>query len=115
MPGIQRVSGDRSHLSPVYGKFAPKGARITETTDIIDKLDAVLAAGDKVEHRTDKVFGLWEKKGARQAEKSEDVIAAATTMNSVQARVESNNRVAAFFAGVLTTVVIGISAWLVFG
>lgn len=114
MQPMQRVSGDRSHLSPVYGKYAPEAVRITETTDIIDELDAVLNAGDRIPRKTEKVYGLWQRAGARHEEKGEDVIAANSSISAAQARIDAGNRFVGFLAGVATVVVVAASAWAVF-
>ena len=115
MQAMPRVTGDRSHLSPVYGKYAPEAARITETTDLITELDAVLSGGERVQKRTEKVYGLWERAGSRHEEKGADVVAANAAITFAQARVDAGNRLLGFFAGVLTMAVVAASAWAVFG
>jgi|GEM_PF-3535127 len=110
-----RVSGDRSHLSPVYGKYAPDAARVTETTEIVEELNTVLAGGERVVKRTEKVYGLWQRAGDRHEEKGEDAIAAARVVADQQRAIARKNQVWAFLAGVAATVTVTVSMWAVFG
>jgi hypothetical protein len=114
MQAQPRVSGDRSHLSPVYGKYAPDAARVTETTDIISELDAVLADGVRVEKRTEKVYRLWNRAGERHAEKSDDVMAATEAVVAEKGRIDAANRFFGFLAGVATAGIVAVLAYAVF-
>ncbi len=109
----KRVSGFRSLLSPVYGKYAPDTPRVTETTEIISEMDAVLATG-RVEQRTDKVYGLWNRAGERHAEKGDAVIAANSSFDQQHAQVYVANRTWGVMAGFATAAVIAICAWVIF-
>lgn len=97
------TAGDRSHLSPTMGRFAPAQPRLTETTEIVQEIEAV-ASGPRVEKRTEKVYGLWEQGGRRHQQKGNAAAFASGAIEAGYTDVEKRNRRIALAALAVTAV-----------
>jgi hypothetical protein len=107
----QRLRGDRSVLSTVFGRFAPTKPRMTESVKIADRLDEVLAQ-PSIDKRTDKVYGLWNRAGQRDQQKTQDALSAADTMRGLDLDLQQIDRRYAFVFVCLALTLIGALVWL---
>ena len=115
MQPVQRVEGERSHLSTVFGRYAPEAQRITETAHMVAQLDDLLAPEARVPRRTEKVYGLWERVGERQEAKVGDVVSATEELDTQDALRKRRDQVFSFVAGMLTMGGFLGLAWVLFG
>ena len=106
-----RLSGDRSVLSTVFGRFAPAQPRETESVKIADKLDDVLAKPG-IDKRTDKVYGLWNRAGQRDQQKTQDAMSAADAMKGLDLDLQQINLRYALFCSALALSLVAMWVWL---
>ena len=109
----ERIRGERSILSPSYGRYRRDTVQPTESVRILDELKEVLAEGSRVERRTEKVYGLWWLAQRRQTIKASEIVEASDVIGEAAERENLRSRRIALVATAAALVAVFALAILV--